>query len=130
MSNRTRILFVTCVFLTGVPFAAIFGNAQVKRTGYVEEFFIVAAVDTSKFQLLLKLPTEVTLLAKIDPRTQFLDEQGKAFALGEMRAGDTVWVTFAAGPNTQRVALRIRKGPMTLAELHRLYWDFPAPARK
>jgi len=85
-----------------------------------EEFFIISSVDLAKSQLLLKRPTEVTALMNTGPETKVLDEKGKAAKVSDLRAGDTVWVTSAAsGPD--RIALRIRKGPMTPSDLRRLY---------
>jgi len=85
-----------------------------------EEFFIISSVDVAKAQLLLKRPTEVTALMNTGPDTKVLDEKGKSAKVADLRAGDTVWVTSAAsGPD--RIALRIRKGPMTPSDLRRLY---------
>ena len=111
-------LLISLITLAGVA------SAQGKKTPSGEEFFIVASLDQSKSQLLLKLPTEVTLLAKVTPQTQFSDEKGKPIKLSDLRAGDTVWaVTTGSGDNTSVV--RLRKGPMTVAELHQYYLDYP-----
>jgi hypothetical protein len=90
-----------------------------------EQFFIVASVDLQKSQLLLKYPTEVTLLVKIDPKTNMQDESGKPLKLTDFRAGDTVWVnsTTAKG-DTESTATRVRKGEMTVADLHKYYLDY------
>jgi hypothetical protein len=99
-------------------------SAQDKKTAAGEEFFMVASLDQSKSQLLLKLPKEVTLLAKVTPQTQLLDEKGKPIKLSDLRAGDTVWaVTTGTADNT--TVTRLRKGPMTVAELHKYYLDYP-----
>ena len=99
-------------------------NAQGRKTAAGEEFFMVASLDQSKSQLLLKLPTEVTLLAKVTPKTQFFDDKGKPIKLSDLRAGDTVWaVTTGAADNT--TVTRLRKGPMTVAELHKNNLDYP-----
>jgi len=81
-------------------------------------------VDPSKSQILLKRPTEVTLLVKVDANTQFLDDAGKPLKIADFRAGDTVWVTTSGGGD-QPAAARIRKGQMTVADLHRYYVDYP-----
>ena len=52
-------------------------NAQGKKTPAGEEFFMVASLDQSKSQLLLKLPTEVTLLAKVTPQDSVLRRKRK-----------------------------------------------------
>src|SRR5260370_957552 len=57
------------------------------------EFFIISSVDLDKRQILLKLPTEVTQLMRVDDRTRYLDARGKAIKLPDLRAGDTVYIT-------------------------------------
>jgi hypothetical protein len=101
-------------------------GAQEKRNAAGEQFFIVSSIDQTKSQVLLKRPTEVTLLMKIDDKTQFVDEQGKSMKLADLRAGDTAWVIVNASTKTDSpVATRIRRGPMTVQDLHRLYLDYP-----
>ena len=106
---------------------ALSAHAQEKKNASGEQFFIVSSVDQAKSQVLLKRPTEVTLLMKIDGKTQFLDEQAKSLKLTDLRAGDTVWVSSNLAPKDDGpVAVRIRKGPMTVQDLHHLYLDYPA----
>jgi hypothetical protein len=95
-----------------------------KKTPTGEQFFIVASVDLQKSQLLLKHPTEVTLLAHVDDKTKYLDSAGKPIQLSNLRAGDTVWVTLS-NASSGAVATRVRKGEMTVAELHRYYLNYP-----
>jgi hypothetical protein len=95
-----------------------------KRTSEGEQFFIVASVDLQKSQLLLKHPTEVTLLAHVDDKTKYLDSAGKPIQLSSLRAGDTVWVTLS-NASSGATAVRVRKGEMTSAELHRYYLSYP-----
>jgi hypothetical protein len=95
-----------------------------KKTSAGEQFFIVASVDLQKSQLLLKHPTEVTLLVHVDDKTKYLDSAGKPIQLSNLRAGDTVWVTLSNGPSGV-TAIRARKGEMTVAELHRYYLSYP-----
>jgi hypothetical protein len=97
--------------------------AQVKPSAG-EQFFIVASIDLQKSQLLLKHPTEVTLLVKISGTTQILDDAGKPLKLADLRAGDTVWVT-SSGSGDNVAANRVRKGEMTVADLHQHYLDYP-----
>jgi hypothetical protein len=98
--------------------------AQNQKTGRGEEFFIIASVDQPRAQLLLKHPTEVTTLLNVAKTTQILDQNGKPLRLADLRAGDTVWVV-SSSSGTSATATRIRKGPMTVAELHRSYLDYP-----
>jgi hypothetical protein len=94
-----------------------------RKTSAGEQFYIVASLDQSKSQLLLKLPSEVTMLMSVTAQTQIQDENGASLKLSDLRAGDTVWVVSSGGG--QPTALRIRKGQMTVADLHRYYLDYP-----
>jgi hypothetical protein len=98
--------------------------AQDKKTSAGEAFFIVASVDQSKSQFLLKRPTEVTLLVKVDANTKYVDDTGQPMKTTDFRAGDTIWLT-STGGGDEPTAVRIRKGQMTVAELHRSYLDYP-----
>jgi len=89
-----------------------------------ESFFIVASLDLTKSTLLLKRPTEVTLVVQVNAKTQFLDDSGKAFKLSDLRAGDTVWM-ISTGDAGEPTAVRIRKGEMSIADLHRYYLGYP-----
>jgi hypothetical protein len=97
--------------------------ADDKKTSTGESFFIVASVDQTKSQVLLKRPTEVTLLVNVNANTKFLDDSGQSLKITDFRAGDTVWVTTSGGD--QPAATRIRKGQLTVADLHRYYLDYP-----
>ena len=43
--------------------------------------------------------------------------------LSDLRAGDTVWLT-SSGSCMDTTALKVRKGEMTVADLHRYYLDY------
>jgi hypothetical protein len=104
---------------SGFSLAAQSGRAAGNTNGG-EEFFIVSSVDITKRQLLLKEPTEITQLIQVNDKTRYIDRTGKAMQFGDLRAGDTIYIrstTTSAG----RVAVSIRKGPMTLQELQRHY---------
>ena len=109
---------------TRVPPDELAAATAAKNTPAGEQFFIVASVDLQKSQLLLKRPTEVTLLTHVDDKTKYLDSTGKPIQLASLRAGDTVWVTLSKG-SSGVTATRVRKGEMTVAELHRYYLDYP-----
>jgi hypothetical protein len=68
--------------------------------------------------VVVKHPTEVTEVMRVDAHTKCIDQGGKAIALTDLRAGDTVYIML--GSKTE-AALEIRKGPMTVAELQRRY---------
>lgn len=89
-----------------------------------EDFFIISSVDAAKEQIVLKRPTEVTELIRVSEKTVYLDEQGKTIEFNSLRAGDTVYVSSSPGPDGKRIVNRIRRGPMTLEELHRRYVPF------
>jgi hypothetical protein len=94
-----------------------------KKTAAGEQFFIVASIDLQRSQLLLKYPTEVTLLARTTDQTKFVDDSGSPIKLSDLRTGDTVWLT-SAGTADSTTAVKVRKGEMTVADLHRYYLDY------
>lgn len=114
------LVFALATFLScGLSLAAQSGKAAGNANGG-EEFFIVSSVDITKKQLLLKEPTEITQLIQVNDRTRCTDKAGKAVQFADLRAGDTVYIrstTTSAG----RLAVSIRRGPMTLEELRRHY---------
>jgi hypothetical protein len=94
------------LMLVSTPMLAPFLHAEgAARRGAikVEDFFIISSVDARKKQIVLKRPTEVTELIQVGEKTVYLDEQGKAIEF---------------------IASQIRRGPMTLEELHRRYVPF------
>lgn len=94
------------------------------KTPAGEQFFIVASVDIPRSEILLKYPTEVTQMIHVTPATRCFSDSGQAIRLADLRAGDTVWL-IASGSGEKTTALRIRKGGMTVADLHRYYLDYP-----
>jgi hypothetical protein len=94
-----------------------------KKTPAGEQFFIVASIDLQKAQLLLKYPTEVTVLMHVDSSTKLIGDSGHPLKLSDFRAGDTVWVS-SANSKGEVAALRVRKGRMDVADLHRYYLDY------
>ncbi|HTW32191.1 MAG TPA: hypothetical protein VMD76_10955 [Candidatus Sulfotelmatobacter sp.] len=94
-----------------------------KATPAGEHFFIIGSVDQAQQQILLKWPTEVTLLLKVTPDTKFASEAGKALKFGDFRAGDTVWVTYK-GTGDTATAASVRAGIMTVSDLHKYYLDY------
>lgn len=119
--RRLRGVFLLLATLVscGFSLAGQSGKAAGNTNGG-EQFFIVSSVDITKRQLLLKEPTEITQVIQVNDKTRYTDRTGKAMQFGDLRAGDTIYIrstTTAAG----RVAVSIRKGPMTLEELRRHY---------
>ena len=91
------------------------------RTPGADEFFIISSVDLKKHQLVLKHPTEVTELMQVTDSTVCLDDQEGRIPFGDLRAGDTVYVTHAARRDGPPVATRVRRAPMTVEQLQRRY---------
>jgi hypothetical protein len=119
MNNFTRpILLFVLLALACIPV-----KSQVKTpvtSGRHEEFFLVSSVYTQKSEILLKRPTEVTVVMKVSDGARCEDEKGNALKFSDLRAGDTVWITYGH-VNGNSVISRIRKGRMTVETLHRLY---------
>jgi hypothetical protein len=124
MNSRTRIIIFCLALLTEIFFSSA-GFAQGKKTTAGEEFFMISSVDIPKTQILLKRPTEVTLLMKVNDKTHILDENGKSLHLADLHAGGTVWVKSSSSDKGEPLAISIRKGPMTVQELHRYFLDYP-----
>jgi hypothetical protein len=92
------------------------GNTQFAKG----DFFIVSSIDVARKQILLKRPTEVTELMRVDGETRCFEERGNTMQLADIRAGDTVYVT-SQSSGGQPLAVTIRKGPMTLDVLRERY---------
>jgi hypothetical protein len=107
---------------TTAPVPATTRVAAPKLNTKGEQFFIIASIDQVKSEILVKRPDEVTLLLNTTPQTRYLDESGKPLKLSDLRAGDTVWVNATGGAHP--TAVQIRKGQMTVADLHRYYLDY------
>lgn len=89
-----------------------------------EDFYIVSSVDADKGTIVLKQPTETTLTMRVTDKTRCAGLKGEAIRFTDLRAGDTVFIASTpatAGPPT---ASSIRRGPMTVEELHRRYLRF------
>jgi hypothetical protein len=126
MSRRAHILWRRAAVASVLVLwpAAIPGrgqNTQYKAHPSNDEFFIISSVDAPKKELVLKFPTEVTELVAVNEKTTIQNEQGRPLALGDLRAGDTVYVTTVRTSQGTLLATRIRRGPMTLSELRRRY---------
>ena len=85
-----------------------------------QDFYIVSSIDLAKKQILLKRPTEVTELMRVDGETRYFEESGKPMRLADLRAGDTVFI-MSKPAASQPVAVTIHKGPMTLDVLRQRY---------
>ncbi len=97
----------------------------------VEDFFVVSSLDAAHGRMVLKRPTEVTLVMHVDGGTVYRDERGQPLALRALRTGDTVYITYREVPGAEPTALLVRQGPMTVPELERRYLHLrpPSPTR-
>ena len=120
MSRPRRSFSILCIVLaTAVSGVAQQRSADKQPKG--EEFFIISSVDKEKSELLLKRPTEVTVLMQVTGSTKYEKEAGKPLQLSDFRAGDTVWITYGRVGASAASISHIRKGPMTVDLLRRLY---------
>ena len=89
-----------------------------------DEFFIVSSVDSDKGTIVVKRPTETTLTVRVTEKTNCVGLKGEAIRFTDLRAGDTVFIASTPAASGPPAASRIRRGPMTLEELHRRYLRF------
>ena len=116
---RIALLVFATLLNCGLRLTAQSGKAAANTNG-AEEFFVVSSVDIAKGQLLLKRPTEITELLQVDDKTRYTAKNGKAIQFADLRAGDTVYIRSTSTP-AGKLAVSVRRGPMTLEELHRHY---------
>jgi hypothetical protein len=121
--DRTLTILAAVVLLVrAVP--AIPSTAAGSATAVTDDFFIVSSVDLTQKRLVLKRPSEVTVLVRVTEKTSYRSEQNRAFQLGDLRAGDTVFIRLGTGTESD-LAKSVRRGPMTVEELHRRYLRSP-----
>jgi hypothetical protein len=130
MSDRDtfRAVLGTLVFLAigvggGSSTAAAAARAVPSRGGPAarEEFLIVSSIDAAHHRIVLKRPTEVTLVVHVSERTVYRDEAGRALHLADLRAGDTAYVTLGEPAPGAYEAVLVRLGPMTVEELQKRF---------
>jgi hypothetical protein len=108
------------IFLAVLPGSAQSAKGKASSTSYQGDFYIISSVNLQKNQILLKLPTEVTEVMRVNEKTVYLDESGKPIHLSDLRAGDTVYIV-SEHTADGFLALRIHKGPMTVEILRQRY---------
>lgn len=123
---KPRIFVAALITLMGLPLVlSARGASPPSRENSVgDEFFIISSVDAKQKQIVLKRPTEVTQVVKVDKGTVFLNSDGKPIPFSALRAGDTGYVVLKHDPKDGNVVARIRLGPMTLEEVHKRYLNF------
>ena len=113
-------VIVAMLFSTGT--AALAARKAVPARETRNEFFIVSEVRLKRHQLVLEMPTQITKKVLLNDKTVFENRHGQRLPLTDIRAGDTVYVTYAQEKG-ESVALTIRQGPMTVAILHQRYFN-------
>ena len=119
--NGLRFAAIVVVLTAAAAWAA---GAATPAPVSTEEFFIVSSVDSAKGLMVVKRPTEVTLTMGFTEKTRCRDEQGKPIRATDLRAGDTVFIASDRSASGRAVAASIRRGPMTVPELHLRYLRF------
>jgi len=120
-ASRNAVLIGTFTpLLFAIAAGGLASPASRTPVGNDEDFFIVSSVDVPQKRLVLKRPSEVTVLVRVTDKTTYRSEQNRPLQLADLRAGDTVFVRLGTGSDSDLVRT-IRKGPMTPEELRRRY---------
>lgn len=119
-----RILFIFASLAAAVALAvpAAWASPAGHSREVRDEFFIVSEVHLKKHHLVLELPSQITMVMQVTPKTVFTNEHGQRLPLTKIRAGDTVFINYLKGPKGP-TALLIHEGPMTVHLLHKRYWN-------
>lgn len=115
-------LTLTLLFSVMLPLCGAPANARYSQPR--DEFFIISSVDVTRTRLVLKRPTEVTVVMEVPAAAAITDESGTALHLSNLRAGDTIYAVDSVNAKGGLVAISIRRGAMTVAELHRRFMRF------
>lgn len=125
-----RMIFAASTFaaisalLIAAPVHAQTPNSPSDSRG--EQFYVISSVDMQKHQIVLMRPTQLTVVATTNEQTAYVGEKGQKLGLKDLHAGQTVWATLRKDKDGQVAVMKIREGAMTVAELHKLYLDYPA----
>lgn len=128
MNKKTffRISIFPALLAMALAAAALAQSHRVASDIRGEQFYVISSVDMQKHQIVLMHPTQLTVVAAANDQTAYLGEKGEKLGLKDLHAGQTVWATLRKDNRGQITAVRIREGAMTVAELHKLYLDYPA----
>lgn len=112
------MIFAAVVLLLAVaPSSSAAAVAADRGATLRDEFFIVSSVDAPHSRIVMKRPTEVTVVVSVPANAAIRGEKGETLALADLRSGDTVFAVVSP----QGIASQIRRGPMTLEELRKRY---------
>ena len=128
MNKKTILLvsFFAAFLAAALPSAALAQARRVSSDIRGEQFYVISSVDMQKHQIVLMHPTQLTVVATVNDQTAYLGEKGEKVGLKDLHAGQTVWAILRKDNGSQISAVRIREGAMTVAQLHKLYLDYPA----
>jgi len=126
MNRGSKFISYAVTLLLGLAVALPTWAQAHPKNAQGEEFFIVSSVDLQKHQVVLMRPTQLTVVATIGPQTSYVGEKGQKLDVKQMKAGDTVWAITKPGAGGSVMAVRLRQGAMTPAELQKLYLHLPA----
>lgn len=124
MNLALPIFAAALAFLVGAPVPAQMPKSLSDLRA--EQFYVISSVDMQKHQVVFMRPTQLTVVAATNDQTAYVGEQGQKLALKDLRAGQTVWAMLRKDKSGAVSVVRIREGAMTVAQLHRLYLDYPA----
>jgi hypothetical protein len=119
MNNFRKLIFLASLAVL-ILTAAFAVRAQVQAKSGNAEFFVISSVDTAHNALVLLRPTEITTTIGVNDKTKYVDENGKAIKVTDLRTGDTIFVSYST-QNNNLTAQSVRKGMMTTAEMRKRY---------
>jgi hypothetical protein len=119
MNNFRKLIFLASLAVL-ILTAAFAVRAQVQAKSGNDEFFVISSVDKAHNALVLLRPTEITTTIGVNDKTKYVDENGKAIKVTDLRTGDTIFVSYST-QNNNLTAQSVRKGMMTTAEMRKRY---------
>jgi hypothetical protein len=113
----SRRLFGMLLLLAGLAVPPTSAASGPQR----QEFFILSSLDPAHGRMVLKRPTEVTVVMRVNGETTYRNAEGKPLAFRDLRSGDTGYITFRQEAGGEPTAIVVQLGPMTVQELARRY---------
>jgi len=118
--NNFRKLISSASLAILILTSALAVRAQIQAKAGNDEFFVISSIDKAHNALVLLRPTQITATIAVNDKTKYVDENGKAIKMTDLRTGDTIFVTYST-QNNALVAQSVRKGMMTTAEMRKRY---------